>query len=247
MPLDRRELRRPHRFPSVLLALVGRPARQRHEAGKVAQHGFAEFVGKKRHLRVRSVDGGAEERADRRSARQPERPRQATAGQKRRERGLRDDQHCERDWTLRFRVEPPFARAHAEVAGLVHEVDGRAPGRGLPDQRPAEAADEERLRLVPGDVGGGPPDPFEPRFDIEQSKAAGDLPARLGAEGARVRNLARREAVRPPGEAVAPGSYSVSRRQVVRREMDSHGHPLRAAGARGQAPVYRDLHRQSEP
>ncbi len=46
-------------------ALVGGPTRQRHEAAEVAQHGFAEFVGKERRLRLRRIHGCAEERAKR--------------------------------------------------------------------------------------------------------------------------------------------------------------------------------------
>jgi superfamily II DNA or RNA helicase len=42
-------------------------------------------------------------------------------------------------------------RAHAEIAGLVNEVDRRAAWGSLPDQRPAESANEERLGLVPCD------------------------------------------------------------------------------------------------
>ena len=134
--LDRRELRRPQRIPPLLGALVGGPARQRHEAAEIAQHGFAEFVGKERRLRLRRIHGCAEERAERRSAGQPKRARQSAAGQKRRERGLRDDQHAERGCALRFRVELPFGRAHAEIAGLVNEVDRRA-AWGRPSRSPA--------------------------------------------------------------------------------------------------------------
>jgi hypothetical protein len=34
-------------------------------------------------------------------------------------------------WAFRFRVESPFGRAHAEIAGLVNEVDQHATRGGL--------------------------------------------------------------------------------------------------------------------
>ena len=135
----------------------------------------------------------------------------------------------ERGSALRFRVELPFARAHAEIAGLVNEVNRRAAWGGPPDQRPAESADEERLALVPGDVSGGAPDPLESLFDIEQRKFARNLSVRFSAKGARVRDLARRDAMGPFREVVAPRPYAVARWQVVRGKMDLHGHPSGAA------------------
>ena len=74
--------------------------------------------------------------------------------------------------------------------------------------------------LSAGDVGGGAPDPFESRFDIEQRKFARNLPARFGAKGAGVRDLARRDAMGLLREVVAPEPYAVARRQVVRGKMD---------------------------
>ena len=96
---------------------------------------------------------------------------------------------------------------------------------GPPDHRPAESADEERLGLVPGDVGRGASDPFESRFDIEQRKFARNLSARFGAKGVGVRDLARRDAMGLLREVVAPEPYAVARRQVVRGKMDLRGHP----------------------
>ena len=214
--LDRRELRRPQRIPPLLVALVGGATRQRHEAAEIAQHRFAEFVGKEWRLRLRRIHGCAEERAERRGAGQPKRASQSSPRQKRRERGLRDDQHVERGWALRFRVESPFGRAHAEIAGLVNEVDRHAAWGDPPDRRPAESADEERLGLVLGHVGRGALDPLESRFDIQQRKFARNRSARFGAKGTGVRDLARRDAVGLLREVVTPEPNTVGRRQVVR-------------------------------
>src|SRR5580700_11038807 len=220
--LDDRELRRPQRISTLLGAFVGGATRQRHEAAQVAQHGFAESVRKERRLRPRRVQSCAEERAERRGSEHPKRAPQSTPGQKRRERCARDDQHPERGCTLRFRVELPFGRAHAEIAGLVNEVDRRAAWGGLPDSRPAESTDEERLGLVPGDVGGCPLNLLESRFDIKQRKFARNLPACFGAKSAGIRDLARRNAMGLLREVVVPEPYAVARRQVVRRKMDLH-------------------------
>jgi hypothetical protein len=159
--LDRRELCGPQRIPALLSPLVGGATRQRHEAAEIAQHGFFEFVGKERCLRLRRVHSRAEERAERRRAGQQKWARQPASGEKRRERGLRDDQNPERGCAIRFRVELPFARAHAEIAWLMNEVDRGAAWRGLPDHRPVESANEESLSLVPADVRAGALNPLE--------------------------------------------------------------------------------------
>ena len=115
-----------------------------------------------------------------------------------------------------FCVELPFGRAHAEIAGLVNEVDRRAARGGPPDRRPTESADEERLGLVLGNVGRGALDPLESRFDIQQRKFACNRSARFGAKGTGVRDLARRDAMGLLREVIAPEPYTVARRQVVR-------------------------------
>ena len=95
LALGRRELRRAQGIPPLALSLVGSPAGERYKAGQVAQHAFAEFVGKERNLRVRRVDGGAEKRAERGSGGQSEGAREAPPGKQRRHDGVWNGQDVE--------------------------------------------------------------------------------------------------------------------------------------------------------
>ncbi len=112
-------------------------------------------------------------------------------------------------------VELPLAGNDAEIAGLKDDVDRSALGRGLPYQWTAETTDIERLRLVPGDVGGGPPGALKPCLDIEEREAARNVSARLGVKRTRVGKLTRREAVHLLGKKIAPIPQAIAGREVV--------------------------------
>jgi hypothetical protein len=56
-------------YRAPLVALLRRASGERHEAAEVAQDAFAEFVEEELNLRGRSIDSGAEQRAEQRGGR----------------------------------------------------------------------------------------------------------------------------------------------------------------------------------
>ena len=177
VPLDRGEPRPPAESRPCSASSTEAAARQRHQARIDCAARFAKFVGKQRNLRFRSVDGAQSSEAERRGGRQPEKAHEAASGQKRRQRGVRDNQHFEPGAAFRFLLKSPFLRAHAEISRLDARGRPACSRARLPDRRPAESADDRTPPPVRGDVGGGPPDAHESRLDVEQRKSARNLTA----------------------------------------------------------------------
>ena len=111
------------------------------------------------------------------------------------------------------RHSPELTQKSPDLMDKLHRIaaDGEPPGH-----RAVEAADEKRLGLVSGQVGHGALDSLEPAPDVQQREFARDRSADFGAKFVRVRHLARRDAVSPLRQIVAPKPHAVGRRQVDR-------------------------------